>query len=159
MIASAELTESKNLSTGLVTFKPFVGGSILDAVIAVLTNDGKLPNLDFLSVVQGYCMAKEFNINVNHGFNLTLAAEEWKAWCAARFHAMPRHATPCHTTPHHSASRAALYCTPVHRTLPAACLVTSNLLRTQGYQLRHTQERPNRQHRQNLHRRKEGSPR
>ena len=100
MIATAELTESKNLSTGLVTFKPYVGGSILDAVIAALTKDGELPKLDFLSVVQGYCMAKEFNINVNQGFNLKLAAEEWKAWCAARSHAMPRHATPRHATPH-----------------------------------------------------------
>ena len=27
-----------------------------------------------------YAMAKEFDINMSHGFKLDLAAKEWKAW-------------------------------------------------------------------------------
>ena len=37
-------------------------------------------HLDPLALFVAYSMAKEFKININHGFNLQLAAQEWKTW-------------------------------------------------------------------------------
>ena len=67
---------------GRKTNSLFVGSALLEGFIKELTTDGVMPPLDSLSVFVAYAMAKEFDINLNHGFNLELAAQEWKTWCA-----------------------------------------------------------------------------
>ena len=75
-------TTSKNLITGLVTNLPYLGSNVLENYVEKTTLDGEMPPLDALSVFVAYAMAKEFDININHGFNLKLAAQEWKTWYA-----------------------------------------------------------------------------
>jgi hypothetical protein len=75
------------LSTDVTTARLYVGGPILSGFICHLTEDDTMPTLDALAVFNAYVMAKKFNININHGFNLELAAKLWKKWCA------PRHCT------------------------------------------------------------------
>ena len=83
----SETASSTNLATGRQATKLFVGGPILSNFIkelAGIADNDELaePNLDALSVFIAYCAAKEAGIRINHGFNLKLAAHEWKTWCA-----------------------------------------------------------------------------
>ena len=77
----SETTTSQSLITGRTTNLPYVGSNLLEGYIKELTVNGKYPSIDSLAVFVAYAMAKEFDINVNHGFNLPLAAQEWKTWC------------------------------------------------------------------------------
>jgi hypothetical protein len=58
----------------------FVGAPILTDFIKAVSPLSDLISLDALSVFVAYCVAKQFNINLNHGFSLGLAAQEWKTW-------------------------------------------------------------------------------
>jgi len=78
--AWSETTASRNLITGRTINLPYVGSYLLERFIEELTTDGNLPKLDPLALFVAYSMAKEFKININHGFNLQLAAQEWKTW-------------------------------------------------------------------------------
>ena len=78
--AWSETTASRNLITGRTINLPYVGSYLLERFIKELTTDGNLPKLDPLALFVAYSMAKEFKININHGFNLQLAAQEWKTW-------------------------------------------------------------------------------
>lgn len=80
--AWSETTASQNLITGRTTNLPYVGNGLLEGYIKELTTAGDVPTLDSLSVFMAYATAKEFGINMNHGFKLEMAAQEWKAWCA-----------------------------------------------------------------------------
>lgn len=130
MPINAEMTQSKNLTTGVVSEKPWVGGFILDNFIDALTKD-YLPPLEFFSVCMAYITAKEFDININHGFDLKLAALEWKNWCAS----LP--ATACPVTA----------CHPI-------CPHSINTI-TQGPQPQNAQEGPHRRSGEGLLRREE----
>ena len=67
-------------STGATSKKMFVGAPILTDFIKAVSPPSDLISLDALSVFVAYCVAKQFNINLNHGFSLGLAAQEWKTW-------------------------------------------------------------------------------
>jgi hypothetical protein len=79
-LAWSKIERIQNLTSGVIVRKPVLGGPILENIIEAL--GGENLALDTLSVYIAYCMAKEYGINLNHGFNLALAAREWKAWCA-----------------------------------------------------------------------------
>jgi hypothetical protein len=74
---------------------PFVGGRILSRFIEKLTKDDKLPLLNTLAVKVAYGVAKEHGINLNHGFDLELAAAEWKNWYASACRPTLRSRDPC----------------------------------------------------------------
>jgi len=84
MAVNSEMTHSRNTITGVVTEKPYIGGPIFDGFIAVLTVNGKLPHLNFLSVAMAYNEAKEHDIHLGKGFNWRLAAREFKDWVLDR---------------------------------------------------------------------------
>ena len=69
-----------NISSDVTSKKMYVGSEILTAFIQALSKDGGLISLDALAVFTAYSMAKEFRINLNKGFLLGLAAQEWKTW-------------------------------------------------------------------------------
>ena len=67
------------------------GGQILDGFIKeVSKGEDELVKLDALAVLVAYWMVKMHDINVNHGFDLGLAAGEWKKWCDAPSAPNPR---------------------------------------------------------------------
>lgn len=78
----SEMTKVKDMITGRTMDVPAVGGSFLERYIKELTALGGGVDLtvDGLSLFIAYAMAKEYGININHGFNLKLAAQEWKSW-------------------------------------------------------------------------------
>ena len=81
MPANAEMTASKNLSTGTITSKPYIGGPCMDGFIKDLTKGGVLPTLDFLSVAVGYTMARVRALIVTTYYSLPSTHCELPTYC------------------------------------------------------------------------------
>lgn len=77
----SEKTAVKNSQTGIETTKLYVGGSVLESFIKKMEIIfASTPRLEFVTVFMAYFMAKNQGVNLNHGFDLKLAAKEWGAW-------------------------------------------------------------------------------
>jgi hypothetical protein len=99
--AWAEMTETRNISSGQKSSMPFAGGPIIDGLIRVTCSGDDLPPFNFVCVVVAYLTAKEHGINLNHGFDLRLAAIDWKNWCAPASHTTAQPSIPSHPIPSH----------------------------------------------------------
>ena len=81
LVAWSEMTTTRNLVTSGHKRLPFAGNGIFTQFVTELTSiNGKRPTLDALAVKVVYAMAKEHGINLNHGFGIKLAAQDWKTW-------------------------------------------------------------------------------
>ena len=72
----SETTSCKNVTTGAVMMVPFAGGGIFTDLVSNL----RCITLDACSIIIAYCVAKEYGINLNHGFLLSRYAQDWKTW-------------------------------------------------------------------------------
>ena len=72
--------EAINTSTGVTSKKMYLGAPILTNFIKAISPSDDLISLDALAIFIAYVMAKAYGINLNHGFLLGLAAQEWKTW-------------------------------------------------------------------------------
>ena len=117
--AWSEMILTRNLVTGGRSMQPFAGNGILSKFITELsTLTGKPPTLDALSVMIAYITAKEHGINVNHGFNLKLAAQDWKTW-----YVQPPATRACRISPPtHCGHHPSLLCHLPAATIPVALL-------------------------------------
>ena len=115
--AWAEMTESRNIVTSDTRSLAFVGGPILDGLIRVTCAEDELPSFNFVCVMNAYVTAKEHGINLNHGFDLRLAAIEWKTWCAPA--TPPSHTTTSPTLPHPTSHPMPSHANPSHLPRPA----------------------------------------